>query len=211
MTGQAKTALDYLSTSARHPIDETPKPTWAKGPDGRHVNISKDDRIDALYADWLADACIHERPAIVRSINSGNQVMYRWYCRDCGCKLSSNIRADAALEQKVFDVDLDSLASRSNLYRSQREGWLTRISEEAAERAQAGNRAEYDDYLRSDAWKRLRSRVMARANNTCEGCLERKAEHVHHLTYEHIGNEFAFELRALCEPCHIRLHHEAGA
>lgn len=204
-----KTALDYLSTAQPHPIDETPKPLWAKGPDGRMVNISGDERFDGLFTDWLADACQHERPAIVKSANAGNQWMYRWYCRDCGCKLSSNIKAAAAQQQKVFDVDLDALASRSNVYRDQREKRLLKMAEEAAERAQEGNRLAYDDYLRSDAWRRLRARVLQRAKGTCEGCLERAAEHVHHLTYEHIGNEFAFELRALCEPCHHRIHEKA--
>jgi hypothetical protein len=31
---------------------------------------------------------------------------------------------------------------------------------------------------------------------------------VHHLTYAHVFNEFLFELMAVCDECHDRLHRE---
>jgi 5-methylcytosine-specific restriction endonuclease McrA len=48
--------------------------------------------------------------------------------------------------------------------------------------------------------------VLQRANGHCEGCGQRKAVQVHHLTYEHVGQEFLWELRAVCSECHDRLH-----
>ena len=33
-----------------------------------------------------------------------------------------------------------------------------------------------------------------------------KAAQAHHVTYDHFGSEFLFELLAVCEPCHTRIH-----
>jgi hypothetical protein len=64
----------------------------------------------------------------------------------------------------------------------------------------------YSEYLRSPEWKRRREKVMARAKGICEGCGDALATQVHHLTYEHVGNEFLFELVAICHECHERIH-----
>lgn len=46
---------------------------------------------------------------------------------------------------------------------------------------------------------------MARSRGQCERCGGR-AEHVHHLTYERLGDEDLCDLQALCIECH-RLEH----
>ena len=206
-----KSAIEYLLADKRHECDQKPKPKWAPGPDGRYVDISADVRFDALWADWLADACEHGRTGIVSTTNLGGQVIYNWYCAHCGCKLSSNIKKAAALAHGVKDVALDSLASRSHAYVADRDGRLAKLITEAAQRAQNGNRENYDDYLRSEHWKNMRLRILARSGGRCEGCLDAPAEQVHHLTYDHKGAEFAFELIALCAPCHQRWHGDIAA
>jgi 5-methylcytosine-specific restriction endonuclease McrA len=67
-------------------------------------------------------------------------------------------------------------------------------------------RPSYARYLRSDHWQDIRRRVLQRANGFCEGCWQRRATQVHHLTYEHIGAEFLWELVAICAACHARVH-----
>lgn len=62
------------------------------------------------------------------------------------------------------------------------------------------------EYLASEKWQDIRRRVLARAGHTCEGCGINSATQVHHLTYEHVGHEFLFELLALCRDCHKRIH-----
>lgn len=64
----------------------------------------------------------------------------------------------------------------------------------------------YERYRMSDAWREKRWRVFERANYLCEGCREAKPTEVHHLSYAHIGDEFLFELIALCRECHAKLH-----
>jgi hypothetical protein len=211
-TQAVKTALDYLQASKRHPVDEQTIPEWGPGPDGRLVNISRDERLPGLFEAWQADACAHERTGIVRWVNAGNAVCFNWFCPDCGTQLSQNVGHELALAHGYVDredANRDSLASRFNAYRDQRERFLGQIKADAAERAQPGNREEYDDYLRSPRWRTLRNKVLARPQGQCEGCLDAPAEQVHHLTYAHRGAEFAFELIALCRDCHERLHEAA--
>lgn len=47
---------------------------------------------------------------------------------------------------------------------------------------------------------------MQRAAHVCEGCRTARATEVHHLTYEHCGDEFLWELVAICRSCHERYH-----
>lgn len=80
------------------------------------------------------------------------------------------------------------------------------------------NRDEYVAYLESDHWKATRARIMKRAGYefgppdwlekqaTCEQCGNRSGKVVHHLTYEHIGEERDDELVFICRWCH-RKHH----
>ena len=69
-------------------------------------------------------------------------------------------------------------------------------------------RNRYERYLLSAEWKRTRELVLLRAKYRCEGCGIRDATEAHHMTYAHLGNEFLWELRAVCEFCHQRFHHE---
>lgn len=68
---------------------------------------------------------------------------------------------------------------------------------------------QYNQYLESPEWHSKRELVLARDHNRCQarmdGCT-RAAEHVHHLTYEHLFDEPLFELVSVCRSCHNRLH-----
>ena len=65
---------------------------------------------------------------------------------------------------------------------------------------------DYDAYLKTDEWLKLRRQVLNRAGQNCEGCGVKLPTEVHHLTNDHVGNEFLFELVAVCQDCHQRLH-----
>lgn len=67
----------------------------------------------------------------------------------------------------------------------------------------------YADYLKSRQWADRREKVLRRAQFRCEGCGDQPATEVHHLTYEHVTQEFLFELIALCRGCHERLHEQS--
>jgi hypothetical protein len=68
--------------------------------------------------------------------------------------------------------------------------------------------ARYKVYLASPEWHAISSKVRKRADGICEGCGAAPATQVHHLSYTHAFNEFLFELVAVCDRCHDRLHRE---
>jgi 5-methylcytosine-specific restriction endonuclease McrA len=63
-----------------------------------------------------------------------------------------------------------------------------------------------DDFLYTPEWRVMRLRVLKRAQNLCESCLEAAATEVHHVTYENGLMPPAWLLRAVCTLCHDRLH-----
>lgn len=69
-----------------------------------------------------------------------------------------------------------------------------------------GVELDYQEYLEGPEWQRIRDKVLARANNVCEGCLEAPATQVHHATYDNIYDELAFQLLAVCRSCHEKVH-----
>jgi 5-methylcytosine-specific restriction endonuclease McrA len=91
-----------------------------------------------------------------------------------------------------------------------RQSSLKRWQEREASRAEW--RSKYSKYLNSPKWKRVRKRVLEKANHTCAYC-GRPAKHVHHRKYPrgHKGGEFKREnydyLVAICAKCHMKEHH----
>lgn len=69
---------------------------------------------------------------------------------------------------------------------------------------------KYSEYLASPEWAEKRRRVLDRADYRCEGCGERQATQVHHLTYARVGKEMLFDLVAVCDYCHDVIHGKAG-
>lgn len=187
-------------------IDTTAMPEWGTGPDGRSTKIGEDARLADLFAEWQDDACRHPATVIVETADSLGRPLFFRFCEHCGLKLSSAIaHARAGTPSDYTAVWMEA---RNDGYVTERKARLDKLIADAAERCQGSNREAYSDYLRSDAWKRRAAKIMQRAGGTCEGCLTLPATEVHHLTYAHLGREFAFELVALCGSCHHRIHSE---
>jgi len=198
-----------VSDIKRHYIDTTVMPAWGAGPDGRATRLDDDTRLPVQFAEWQKDACDHPDKATVLREDSLGRAQYYEHCKHCGMRLSSAIsHAKVGVVSDMPAMEFDRL---SGAYEQERRAQLDRIVARAAERCQGGNREAYDDYLRSDRWKRRSAKIMERAKGTCEGCLTNPATEVHHLTYAHIYQEFAFELVALCGACHDRIHKSDAA
>jgi hypothetical protein len=65
---------------------------------------------------------------------------------------------------------------------------------------------EYLAYLQSEAWKIRRAWKLDRAGHRCQICNAKGALHVHHRTYERVGNEREDDLTVLCGDCHALFH-----
>ena len=194
-----------VDKSKRHPIDTTPLPTWGRGPDGRGGMLEGDARLPSLFRVWEDDRCTHESTVIIKRTDAANREFRSCYCRDCGTCLRTHLPLQLA-KTATIDLTSDDMSEVSERYESDRKASLDRIVFASAERCQTENRAAYSDYLRSPEWRRRRDKIIERANGKCEGCLTNSASEVHHLSYDHLGAEFAFELVALCSPCHHRWH-----
>ena len=70
-----------------------------------------------------------------------------------------------------------------------------------------GSRAtSYSDYLETRHWKTVRESALIEAEFMCQKCRSQDGLHVHHLTYERIGEEIDSDLMVLCSRCHIEEH-----
>lgn len=67
--------------------------------------------------------------------------------------------------------------------------------------------ARYRQYLRSDHWRQLRRRILARDGYTCTDCGSREKLQVHHLCYRPVLEDaLDADLATLCGDCHARVH-----
>jgi hypothetical protein len=67
------------------------------------------------------------------------------------------------------------------------------------------SKPEYSEYLNSPEWKQRRAECLRMSKYTCARCgLVKPASqlHVHHLTYERLGNELPADLQVVCLACH---------
>jgi 5-methylcytosine-specific restriction endonuclease McrA len=67
--------------------------------------------------------------------------------------------------------------------------------------------SEYQKYIKSERWK-AKCKLFWEVNGRwCRGCrTTRGALHVHHITYDRLGNEALSDLRGLCSKCHKEVH-----
>jgi hypothetical protein len=165
--------------------------------------------IDQKIAAWrdhreLFD-CQHTDTTLRRRVIKGGQIQYVKQCIRCGesrnqpLAKAKALEASGGVEPPAFDDHL-------------RESWEQKCSESAelirTKFSQDAFFADYGEYLKSAAWAKLRALVLKRSRSICEGCGEKPATEVHHLTYKHVSKEFLFELVAVCKPCHDRLHED---
>jgi hypothetical protein len=161
----------------------------------------------------LLEICPHTHVDIRAFVCLNGAIQYVKQCLNCGEKIGNPIKHADVIAARGnlefiarFDEELRAeyrakmAASEMVARRAQREAQSFDI-----QRERLGSWYR-DEYLNSEAWAEKRELVIQRAGGICEGCRSRKARIVHHLTYDHVGNELLFELVALCRSCHDRCH-----
>lgn len=150
------------------------------------------------------EGCQHERQELRRRVVANGAVQFVRQCLNCGRSENKPVAHSLVHNaHKVAPFD----ESLIEAYREARDAlWKNKRAAEKSEFDQW-----YGEYLRTDAWKKKRAAVLRRCGGVCEGCGEAKADSVHHLTYEHVGNELLFELVGVCRECHERAHEKNGA
>lgn len=143
----------------------------------------------------------HERELRLRRIKDG-RVSFVCQCIRCG-NTSQPVKRELALAELAGKPPPDYNDTLEFDWRAEK----SKEYDEVRKRFREMRVDNYGEYLASETWAKKRAKVMKRAGGICEGCLERAATEVHHLSYDHIGNEFLFELVAVCEYCHDAIHH----
>ena len=65
----------------------------------------------------------------------------------------------------------------------------------------------YKQYLETKHWKAIRESKLKETGYKCQLCSKTDIKlHVHHNTYERIGDEDMNDLIVLCESCHKKFH-----
>lgn len=84
---------------------------------------------------------------------------------------------------------------------------LEREKRKRTRRAEKMNREKYQQYLLTDHWKQLRSKVIERDGNACCWCKCTAQLQVHHKIYRATPYDTILEdLETLCEACHAGIH-----
>lgn len=176
---------------------------------GKRVLLHPDDELqDDLNQHHLTRHCHHNRIDIRRAVVGGGQVQFRQQCLDCGEGVGTAI-ARAAAPKDAADFDRSIAEKRNAAYLAGREAIL--LKHLKRQKAKIGAYwVDYNKYLASPEWAAKRDLVLKRAKFVCEGCGERPAVAAHHLTYKNKFREFLFELVAVCQDCHKRLHDGEG-
>jgi 5-methylcytosine-specific restriction endonuclease McrA len=89
-------------------------------------------------------------------------------------------------------------------------GWFRAFREYVKEQ-QRINRLHtmpYQEYLRTDHWKKLRYEIKRRDKFACTKCGCKQSLEVHHHTYARRGYERMEDLTTLCAGCHDIVHDE---
>lgn len=159
----------------------------------------------APIRETLADPyeCPHDVTILCVRTFRNKSCHYVRQCVACAQPAGNSIpREQARREAAGRELPLFDEAARERAYE---------LRDEARREREATRREKwwrlYEEYLASERWAALRQRVLDRCRGLCEGCRQREATIVHHLTYEHLYDELLYELVGLCRPCHDRAHH----
>lgn len=173
------------------------------------------------YPTSLWRTCKHPNPEVRIRTRVNRTQVYVLQCMTCGQELRSVAKNSPDVlrltERIPFDEELpiriaaeqDEATSRWQQQRNE----AYELARAETERLSEDQNREwwdwYNTYLKTPEWQRKRVAVLARSQGMCEGCRINKAVQVHHLTYDHVGDEFLWELVAVCLMCHSRLHPRA--
>lgn len=127
--------------------------------------------------------------------NGAVQIVYQ--CLTCGRSASNPLAKSSVPNHERLPAWDESLAGqydemRAGLRQEQKAEWFE----------------EHNAYLLTPKWRAKRAAVLKRSGGMCEGCAEKYASQVHHLTYVHWKDELLWELVAVCDECHERAHAE---
>lgn len=148
----------------------------------------------------------------VKLITSASTIQVRNQCQNCG-DLRPNSLGGFTKEQreKLPLVDQSKREQRQNRWGEMVKSFWDKVSSKRVQQQALSKEQwmhQYNAYLNSPAWKAKRLDILKRDNYLCQCCLNAYATQVHHKSYQFVdlkGNEPAFDLVAICVPCHEKI------
>lgn len=140
----------------------------------------------------------------MNSTGGGSRIVQQ--CGICGGYGPRGYNAIKADELRVMGRDPAAIKPFDEAAFAASEKALHRRSQIAYLRELTARREARAPYYDSPEWQRKRELVFKRSGGMCEGCGERRATQAHHDSYDHFGDEFLWELYAVCDECHERWH-----
>ncbi len=104
------------------------------------------------------------------------------------------------------DAERGTAERRVLEYQAEAAYWVQTASRLRTEREQRLTWHEYEQYLKTDRWAKVREQALARFDWRCATCHSDEHLQVHHRTYERVGCEYLTDLTVLCRYCHRALH-----
>jgi hypothetical protein len=119
------------------------------------------------------------------------------------------IRHFIAMEKRSDQIALDMAELQWKVDQKRKNPDLFLVPFATAIEDYPGRIRSYTGYLRSNLWKMIRERVMARFSGDCL-CCEQKATQVHHRDYRPsvLRGEDDSPLVPLCDDCHEKVHND---
>jgi len=156
---------------------------------------------------FFESKCAHADTRLCKVEIRGGGTQLREQCQTCGSLVGSAKKQDEATAR--LGPKNDAL---EKVYRHAREKGridiLLRHWHLQNERESEWWKA-YRIYLNSPEWRHKAQLVKDRSGGRCEGCGAKSATQVHHRSYANRFDEFLFELVAVCDLCHDKLHRDS--
>lgn len=159
--------------------------------------------------------CEHHRTEIRWRILRNGVGIYALQCLDCGHMIRQIAKKSPEVLRITEKIPFDE--GLADIYLEQFRANTQHAMDIACENARIENEKQqrewwdwYNSYLKTPQWQRKRRAVIDRCGGICEGCRINKVFQIHHLTYDHAGDEFLWELVGVCRMCHSRLHTHLG-
>ena len=148
--------------------------------------------------------CSHPVTFVAYRVKANGAINYFLQCKKCWDNVQHLRGADLTAEQKRKAVLFDD--NKRHLRFQERTARFNELRDRAWQSKKKDLDAERNAYMQTPQWQRIRQKVMKRCGGICEGCGDRPATQVHHLTYERLGREMLFDLVGLCRSCHESIH-----
>jgi len=171
---------------------------------GEQFTLDDTNELRSELEQHWSGGCAHPSKLICKVVVANGAVQFRHQCQICGEKIGqaigkSAIQAGCPDENRQLAISYDGQRKQAleAIYQKH-----IRIQKEST----AGYAQKYEKYLGSDEWAAKRTKVLKRSSGVCEGCLDKNATQVHHLTYANVFDELMYQLVALCDECHKKTH-----